>query len=97
MSETLLTEKNVEILIMSLASSRGDNGFNEEEAMKVVSWAEEACVNMALLENVLNGDVRVDIRTSDGELIFNLTDKGIEQVEGAEHLIPNVKESGIIH
>lgn len=76
----MLTDEEREKLIVALGVSRGDKGFTEEEVERIISWAEETLLNSALLDNVLDGYVSVDV-AQDGELMFGITNHGIERVE----------------
>ena len=68
---SLITENEVGTLMMALAS--GQESFTEEEATKVVLWAEEARLNSALVTLVLNGII--DISIVDDDLAFRRTNK----------------------
>lgn len=63
-------------LIMSLAESRGDEGFTEEEAQAVLDWANGAIINFALLNGVLDGDIFTDVE--EGEVVFGITEQGTD-------------------
>lgn len=64
----LLADEEIQTVITSLALSRGDDGFDEDEAVKVVRWAEMAVINQDLLGLILRG--LVDINIIDDELVF---------------------------
>ena len=51
-NEGLLTEEQIETLVMQLA--KGQETFTETQTNKVLIWAKEAVINYALLELVLN-------------------------------------------
>jgi hypothetical protein len=71
---SILTEEEIQILILSLANSRGEEGFTEDEAYEVVKWAESVRIGEAMLENVLLG--MVDINWKDSDVVVKISDKG---------------------
>lgn len=74
-AETLISEKEAKTFLSSLNKHRGDKGFSQEEAEKVIAWATEASISHVLFEGVMTGDMFVDV-ADDGEVAFGLTEKG---------------------
>ncbi len=75
----LLTDNQVERLILSLAHTRGEAGFDEEECVAVVRWAESTVVAKTMLDLVLDGDC--DINWKDNDVLIGLSDLGKERLE----------------
>ena len=76
---SVLEEDEVEILILSLAKGRGEEGFTEEEALAVVNWAALTRINEALLNLVLRGFAQIGWQ--DNEPTFQITDQGTQSVK----------------
>ena len=74
MSLEILTEEETESIIMSLALSRGDKGFDEGDAKVVVAWAKSAIMFYKIFEMVKNGLVAIDVKN--GEAVFSKTPEG---------------------
>lgn len=70
----LVTGNEVETLILSLASARGEEGFTEEECVAIVRWAEAARLDSIMLDFVLNGTVQIN--WVDDQPMFSLTEAG---------------------
>lgn len=83
MNEGILTQETIERLIMSLAES-GGGLIDEDDAVKIIRWAEEAEVNSMLLANVMDG--YLDISVEEGEIIFKITEKAAKELKTFEHL-----------
>lgn len=64
----ILTEEQFERLVISLAKSRGDDGFTEEDFKIVADWAAETLLNQVLLQMVF--EERVTVNVVDGEIGF---------------------------
>lgn len=77
--KSILDEEEIKTLIIALAESRGDDGFTEEEASVALAWAEETEIAYALLQNVLRGNIAIDVKNN--ECVFSITDSGREVVE----------------
>lgn len=75
-----LSDEETEKLILSLASARGNKGFTEADAQKIVDWANEMRIGEAALANVLDGLLTVDVR-EDGEIMFGQTEAGLKVAE----------------
>lgn len=67
-----LTEEEAEALLLAFMEERGGEGFTEEEAERILDWAEHARLDVILLQMVLKGVVGIDIK--DDEIVF--TSKG---------------------
>lgn len=80
MPDSILSEEEVKTFIMALATHRGDKGFSEEEAAKIVDWASEASISQVLFLGVMTGDMFVDVN-AEGEVAFGLTDEGRAKAE----------------
>lgn len=78
----MLTDDQTQGLILSLADARQEKGFEEEEAMQIVKWATETVINKSLFDNIMNGDIYVDIK--DGEIVFGLTQQGKQYAESIQ-------------
>ena len=76
----LLTDTEAEDLIISLAYSRSPNEFSELEAEKILDWANKARLDITLLDQVLVGDLAIDIN-KESEIVFKLTEQGKLVVE----------------
>lgn len=68
-AQKFLSDREAQRLIMALARTRGDRGFTEADAQKLVEWATNARLDATMLDMVLAGVVRVDLR-DDGKVIF---------------------------
>lgn len=55
----LISKKDTETLIMSLAQGRVQDGFTEEEIANLLIWAQVTIVNQTLLNLILKGHVFV--------------------------------------
>lgn len=65
-----MNDKELEALIISLATVRGDKGFSDDDARIVISWAEDTRQAANLLELVLAKEVLVNVQN--GEVEFSL-------------------------
>lgn len=72
--EKLLSDEEVERLILSLAITRGEEGFHEEEALAVVRWAEGVRIGQTMLKFVLDGICDIDWKQDD--VAISLTEFG---------------------
>jgi len=61
----LLSEKQHMKIILALAASRGENGFTEEEATKVCTWAEQCMMEHTVLQLLLEGKLVVNVENTD--------------------------------
>ena len=77
----ILTEEESEYLILSLAMSRGDEGFTDEEVRGVLEWATNVRVNESLLHLVLEGLTTIGWSEETNEPTFTATDLGRETAE----------------
>lgn len=59
--DRLITDDEIERLILSLATSRGDEGFSEDEVYAIVNWVQETRVSEIMINLVLNGTCDVDL------------------------------------
>jgi hypothetical protein len=59
----------IEQLIMALLDSRGDRGFTEDEAFRLIRWAEQTRIAGAFLTGLLAGTILVELPAK-GEPIF---------------------------
>ncbi len=51
----LFTDSEYEFIIASLAMSRGDRGFTEDEAEALLKWCDMVRINQALVDLLLKG------------------------------------------
>ena len=79
---SLLEEEEVERLIISLATHRDEEGFEEEEAVSVIRWAERVRIESMMLDFVLDGTCDVDWK--DNEVVLQITEYGRKRYEGAK-------------
>ena len=89
----VVSQAEVETLILSFLASRNkefgkEDSISEKEIMKIVEWAEHARVDNAMLDNVLNGTILINLNKSGG-ICFGVTPKGKTVVENM-----NVKAGG---
>lgn len=78
----IISEAELERLIISFATSRGDEGFDEDELMKVVKWAEETRIGSEMLDLVLSGDA--DINWNGEDVVIRATDQGKLKIYGQD-------------
>lgn len=90
----LLEEEEITAIIRAFEQGH-DAPIDEDGATVVVRWAEQVRVDTALLENVLDGSVLIDIN-QDGEVIFKISEKGREAVERGMGLPPMSRTDGIV-
>lgn len=64
-SENLLSQEEMYKLVMALKFVRKEKDFKEEEAQKVIAWAEYVRIESHLLELVLDGKLLVDTDSID--------------------------------
>lgn len=74
-SEGVLEEEEYEALIMSLAKHRNTQGFTDEEAVKIIRWAESQRIGNSLIELVCKEYIFIDLN-SEEEPVFGVTEKG---------------------
>lgn len=74
MSTKILTDEEAQAIIMSLAESRGDEGFDERDAEVAVAWANSVIVSYKLFELVKKGLVAINVKN--GDTVFSRTSKG---------------------
>jgi hypothetical protein len=74
----ILSQEDVETLIMALAIHRGEEGFTEEEASNLIRWAMKVRIGEGILGLVLKGFAWIDDPTGEfGEaFIIGLTPWG---------------------
>lgn len=78
----LISEAELERLIMSLATVRGEEGFSEDELMSVVRWAEECRVGSSMLDLIFSGDADIDWNGT--EVVIRATDQGKAKMHGQD-------------
>jgi hypothetical protein len=76
----ILTDDESDALIIALGM--GQATFTKKDAEKLFEWAEKTRMSASILQNVINGDMAVSMKTPDGEPTFSLTEKGKRSVEG---------------
>ena len=78
----LLSDKEIEILIISLAKARSPKTFTQDEVEHILDQCNKDLVIAATWRHVFEGNLLVDIR-DDGEIVFKenkeLEDGGIEE------------------
>lgn len=74
MSDKILTESEVEKLMLSVFTAAGEGGLTEEEAKRqtaaVVDWAENARIDATLLQLVLDGSLVTSVLPGETEVRF---------------------------
>lgn len=78
----MLTDMDIQTIILALAEARGDEGFTEDEVVAAVRWAEMATISWSFLKLLLRGLVTIDDPTGtfkDPE--FSLSEVGRRYVE----------------
>lgn len=63
-----LTAQEAEDLLLAFLESRGGMPVLEEEAERLIEWAEHARLDVILLQMVLKGAIGIDIR--EGDIVF---------------------------
>ena len=76
---TLLTNEELETLVLMLGYGQQPAGFSDADIEAVVSWAEKARMNAGLLDNILAGSFCCSV--AGGEVKFGLTPKGQQEAE----------------
>jgi hypothetical protein len=74
MSLEIITDAQAQAMISSLAMKRGKEGFTEQEAHKIVNWANEVLVFHEFFKLIVKGYIAIDV--IDGEVCFSLTKAG---------------------
>lgn len=69
MDEELLSDDEIERLIISLGTSRGDKGFNEHDVDMIVEWATDTRLRNDLLNLVLRELIDIDLKAGE-EVVF---------------------------
>jgi hypothetical protein len=80
----VLTDNEIEILIIALAEyrqSKGDGTFSEEDAVKVIDWAQNVRLGATVLDLVLEGLALVNWDGAQNDVTFTISDEGREAVE----------------
>jgi hypothetical protein len=75
----ILSEEQIQFLILMLATHREDKGFTEEEAVNLIRWAERQLVGKSVLDLVLKGLVWIDDKEGkfkDDDVLVGLTSLG---------------------
>jgi len=83
-SGKILEDSEAESLIISLAKSRGEGGFMEDEAVSLIKWAEGVRIASTLLNLALSELVSVNWDDAAKEPLFSITDEGIRQIKEFE-------------
>lgn len=73
----IFSSDEYETILKNFAVTRGEKGFSEEEAMRIVRWAEQAQISSILLKYVMDEIVGINLG-EDQEPTFILTDLGRE-------------------
>jgi len=76
-----LTDEIAKRLIINLAFSRNNKGFDEKEAEKILKWADTIFTGLALLKSVLNFDVLIDYSPEKDDIVFSLSSRGEKKAE----------------
>ncbi len=63
-----MTGEEAEYLLGSLAKTRGDKSFTEEEARRVIHWAHTTKAGYHFLKAVLEGKKQIDV--AEGGVLF---------------------------
>ncbi len=65
-----------EAIIMAFATSRGQEGFTEDEMMKVIRWCEHQVIGFNIVQLLLKGLVLINLKDDDPEPVFSLSEEG---------------------
>lgn len=74
----ILTDDEMQTLLLSLGLSRDMEGFTEDEGYELIRWAENARIANTLLEMALDGSCLVNWK--EGEPTFKLSEAGQEEL-----------------
>jgi hypothetical protein len=74
----ILSEPEIERLILAFGSNRGEKGFTEDEVVALVEWASLTRIANTMLEMVLDGSCDVDWLGT--EPAMRLTRQGAEEL-----------------
>lgn len=66
-----LDESEVDTLVMALATGVGRRGFTEDEASRLLEWANGVRLDQAILRVVLDGELVVSIDDGSGEFLYS--------------------------
>jgi hypothetical protein len=66
----LLSQDMVDCLIIQLAKGHADRGITEDDALKLVEWAELTSINFAILHLLLEGTLVCVIDPESGDVLF---------------------------
>ena len=88
----LLEEHEIEALVQAYVN--GTKNPNENVAVKLVSWAEQAIIDSTFVDMLIKGYCTVD--EIDGQWGFSITDKGLKAINGyrlgiVQQLFPNAR------
>ena len=76
----LLSSEEVQTIILSLATKRGEEGFTEDEAVNLIRWCEIQLAGEALVQLLLGGYIYLDDPTGKfEEPLVHLTPYGLSQ------------------
>jgi hypothetical protein len=87
MDNIMLDDEDTGKLLMMFQNVRGKQGFSEDEANVLLKWAGEVVMNYTLFSLVIDGHVQMDVNEK-SEVVFSITDSGMEQVEDSLDDIP---------
>lgn len=76
----LLSQEEVETILLNFAVARGADGFTDEEAEEIIKWALFARADSTILSGILNGNIEINIDPNDG-LLFRVSEKGRKKVD----------------
>jgi hypothetical protein len=71
-----LSEDEVNKLVMTYLYKRPDHGASEALVRAVVEWADQARFAVAMLDNILGGEMFIHLDAADEEPTFSLTPRG---------------------
>lgn len=70
----VFTSEEIQALIISLAKSRGERGFTEEECFEWIKWAQSQRIGSSIVDLVIKG--YVDVHWEGSEPTFTTSELG---------------------
>ncbi len=78
-ADNILTKEQMTTLILALAVGRGEGGFTEADAEKVLAWGRRAVLEASIFECVMDGLMVVNVSGDDpldlDDVSFKFTNK----------------------
>lgn len=71
----LLKDEEIMVLIMAVSRAKKDDGFDEEDVMKVIRWAERIRLETTMLDLVIKQQLLVHFDEDQDDFVFQNPDK----------------------